>query len=146
MTEDIETTVSGPARREPPLVGQTITLIESSLPTHQAASQTILERILPQYGKRGAHRGHRHSGVGKELLHSKPWVMMLVERGLQVRSWRSIPAAAGAAAASSPIKTRINGLPQTTGLYSASPFRGTLGGLPERPGKTILGVRPPVLT
>ena len=51
MTLDIETSVAGLLTGNHRILAKTITLIESSLPGHQAASQAILERLLPHTGK-----------------------------------------------------------------------------------------------
>lgn len=138
MTPDIETSVAGLLMGNHRVLAKTITLIESSLPCHQAASQTILERLLPHTGKAVRLGITGVPGVGKSSF-IETLGMALVEKGLKVAVLAVDPSSTRSGGSILADKTRMGGLSADPRAFiRPSPSGGTLGGVARKTRETML--------
>ena len=138
MTPDIETSVSGLLTGNHRILAKTITLIESALPSHQAASQAILERLLPHTGKAVRLGITGVPGVGKSCF-IEALGLMLVEKGLKVAVLAVDPSSTRSGGSILADKTRMGLLSADSRAFiRPSPSGGTLGGVARKTRETML--------
>ena len=138
MTPDIETSVAGLLTGNHRILAKTITLIESSLPSHQAASQAILERLLPHTGKAVRLGITGVPGVGKSSF-IEALGIALVEKGLKVAVLAVDPSSTRSGGSILADKTRMGGLSaESRAFIRPSPSGGTLGGVARKTRETML--------
>jgi len=138
MISDIETSIAGVLAGNHRILAKTITLIESSLPGHQAASQTILERLLPHTGKAVRLGITGVPGVGKSCL-IEALGLMLVEQGLKVAILAVDPSSTRSGGSILADKTRMGNLSSDSRAFiRPSPSGGTLGGVARKTRETML--------
>ena len=138
MTPDIETSVAGLLTGNHRILAKTITLIESSLPSHQAASQAILERLLPHTGKAVRLGITGVPGVGKSSF-IEALGIALVEKGLKVAVLAVDPSSTRSGGSILADKTRMGRLSADSRAFiRPSPSGGTLGGVARKTRETML--------
>jgi LAO/AO transport system kinase len=138
MIPDIETSVAGLLMGDQRILAKTITLIESSLPGHQAASQAILERLLPHTGNAVRLGITGVPGVGKSCF-IEALGIALVEKGLKVAVLAVDPSSTRSGGSILADKTRMGRLSADSRAFvRPSPSGGTLGGVARKTRETIL--------
>lgn len=138
MTPDIETHVNGLRNGDPRILAKTITLIESSLPRHQTASQAILERLLPHTGQAVRLGITGVPGVGKSCF-IEALGTLLVEKGLKVAVLAVDPSSTRSGGSILADKTRMGRLSADPRAFiRPSPSGGTLGGVARKTRETML--------
>ncbi|MGZ3471747.1 MAG: methylmalonyl Co-A mutase-associated GTPase MeaB, partial [Isosphaeraceae bacterium] len=84
MTQkDIDYYVQGVVSRNRLVMAKTITLIESTLPDHQATARAVMDALLPHTGKAVRLGITGVPGAGKSTF-IESFGMMLTEKGLRV--------------------------------------------------------------
>jgi len=138
MTLEIETAIDGLLRGDRRILAKTITLIESSLPDHQAAAQAILERLLPHTGKAVRLGITGVPGVGKSSF-IESLGMLLIEKGLRVAVLAVDPSSNRSGGSVLADKTRMKSLSADERAFiRPSPSGGTLGGVARKTRETML--------
>ena len=138
MTSDIEASVAGLLAGNHRILAKTITLIESSLPDHQAGSQAILERLLPHAGVAVRLGITGVPGAGKSCF-IETLGLALVEKGLKVAVLAVDPSSTRSGGSILADKTRMGRLSADTRAFiRPSPSGGTLGGVARKTRETML--------
>jgi len=111
------------------LLAKTITLIESSLPSHQELSRHILDQLLPHTGKALRMGISGVPGAGKSTF-IETLGMMLIEQGHRVAVLAVDPSSKRSGGSVLADKTRMEKLAANPAAFiRPSPSGGTLGGV-----------------
>lgn len=138
MTVDIDASVNGLLSGNRRILAKTITLIESSLSSHQASAQAILDRVLPHTGKAVRLGITGVPGVGKSSF-IESLGMQLVEKGRRVAVLAVDPSSTRSGGSILADKTRMERLcADSRAFIRPSPSGGTLGGVARKTRETML--------
>jgi LAO/AO transport system kinase len=120
------------------MLARTITLIESTLPAHQAMARTIIDQLLPQTGK-GIRIGITGvPGAGKST-YIESFGNMLTEMGHRVAVLAIDPSSSRSGGSILGDKTRMEKLAVNKNAFiRPSPSSGTLGGVGRKTRETML--------
>ena len=120
------------------IVAKTITLIESSLPTHQEEAKTIVDTLLPYAGNAVRIGITGVPGVGKST-YIESFGLQLVDQGHQVAVLAVDPSSSKSGGSIMGDKTRMERLSlEQRAFIRPSPSGGTLGGVARRTRETIV--------
>jgi LAO/AO transport system kinase len=135
---DTRTYIDGVLAGDRRLISKTITLVESSLATHQEAARRILAALLPHTGKAVRLGITGVPGVGKSTF-IESLGMLLVGRGHRVAVLAVDPSSARSGGSVMADKTRMERLATQAAAYiRPSPSGGTLGGVARKTRETAL--------
>ncbi len=138
METDPEYYVSGVCAGNRKALAKTITLVESSLPTHQELITKVLDRILPFTGNAIRLGITGVPGVGKSTF-IESLGMNLVQRGHRVAILTVDPSSTHSGGSILGDKTRMEKLSiQDNAFIRPSPSGGTLGGVSRKTRESIL--------
>ena len=120
------------------IVAKTITLIESSLPSHQEKAKTIVDALLPHTGKAVRIGITGVPGVGKST-YIESFGMQLVKQGHRVAVLAVDPSSSKSGGSIMGDKTRMERLSlEQQAFIRPSPSSGTLGGVARRTRETMI--------
>jgi LAO/AO transport system kinase len=120
------------------IVAKTITLIESSLPSHQEMAKAILDALLPNAGKAVRIGITGVPGVGKST-YIESFGLQLVKQGHRVAVLAVDPSSSKSGGSIMGDKTRMEKLSlEQQAFIRPSPTGGTLGGVARRTRETIV--------
>ena len=120
------------------LVAKTITLIESSLSSHQEKAKTIVDALLPHAGKAVRIGITGVPGVGKST-YIESFGLQLVKQGHRVAVLAVDPSSSKSGGSIMGDKTRMERLSlEQQAFIRPSPSGGTLGGVARRTRETIV--------
>lgn len=138
MLNDPQHYVTGVLNRDRLILARTITLIESTLPTHQELAQTIVDRLLPYTG-RGIRVGITGvPGAGKSTFIER-FGTMLTDLGHRVAVLAIDPSSSRSGGSILGDKTRMERLAVDPNAFiRPSPTSGTLGGVGRKTRETML--------
>jgi LAO/AO transport system kinase len=130
--------IDGVLRQDRLMLARTITLIESTLPAHQAMARTIVDQILPHTGK-GIRIGITGvPGAGKST-YIESFGNMLTEMGHRVAVLAIDPSSSRSGGSILGDKTRMERLAVNNNAFiRPSPSSGTLGGVGRKTRETML--------
>ncbi len=119
-------------------LAKAITLVESTLPTHQAQAQALLAELLPHTGRSIRIGISGVPGVGKSTF-IEALGMRLIERGHRVAVLAIDPSSSISGGSILGDKTRMELLSQRTEAFiRPSPASGSLGGVAEHTREALL--------
>jgi LAO/AO transport system kinase len=119
-------------------MAKTITLIESSLPSHQEKAKVIIDALLPHAGKAVRIGITGVPGVGKST-YIESFGMQLVKDGYRVAVLAVDPSSSKSGGSIMGDKTRMERLSlEQNAFIRPSPSGGTLGGVARRTRETML--------
>jgi GTPase len=138
MINDPEHYVTGVLNRDSLTLARTITLIESTLPTHQKLARTIVDRLLPYTGQ-GIRVGITGvPGAGKSTYIER-FGTMLTDLGHRVAVLAIDPSSTRSGGSILGDKTRMERLAVDPNAFiRPSPSSGTLGGVGRKTRETML--------
>ena len=120
------------------MVAKTITLIESSLPSHQESAKAIVDALLPHAGKAVRIGITGVPGVGKST-YIESFGLQLVKQGHRVAVLAVDPSSSKSGGSIMGDKTRMERLSlEQNAFIRPSPSGGTLGGVARRTRETIV--------
>lgn len=130
--------VDGVLKQDRLTLARTITLIESTLPTHQALARKIVDQLLPHTGK-GVRIGITGvPGAGKST-YIESFGTMLTELGHRVAVLAIDPSSTRSGGSILGDKTRMEKLAVNNNAFiRPSPSSGTLGGVGRKTRETML--------
>lgn len=138
MINDPEQYVTGVLNRDGLTLARTITLIESTLPDHQALARTIVDRLLPHTGKSIRIGITGVPGAGKSTYIER-FGTMLTGKGHRVAVLAIDPSSSRSGGSILGDKTRMEKLAVDPNAFiRPSPSSGTLGGVGRRTRETML--------
>jgi LAO/AO transport system kinase len=138
MTSPIESIVNGLLNGDRRILAKTITLIESSLPSHRDEAQVILEQLLPHAGKSIRLAITGIPGVGKSSF-IECLGMSLVEQGRRVAVLAVDPSSTRSGGSILADMTRMERLSvDGRAFIRPSPSGGTLGGVARKTRESML--------
>jgi LAO/AO transport system kinase len=138
MTVEIDASVHGLLDGNRRVLAKTITLIESSLSSHQVLAQAILDQLLPYTGKAVRLGITGVPGVGKSSF-IESLGMLLVEKGHRVAVLAVDPSSTRSGGSILADKTRMERLSADSRAFiRPSPSGGTLGGVARKTRETML--------
>ncbi len=138
MTAEIDASVTGLLNGNRRILAKTITLIESSLSSHQVLAQGILDRLLLHTGKAVRLGITGVPGVGKSSF-VESLGMLLVEKGHRVAVLAVDPSSTRSGGSILADKTRMERLSADSRAFiRPSPSGGTLGGVARKTRETML--------
>jgi LAO/AO transport system kinase len=130
--------VQGVLAQEKRIIAKTITLIESSLGTHQAVARQVINRLLPDTGKAVRLGISGVPGAGKSTFIESLGVM-LVNKGHRVAVLAVDPSSKRSGGSVLADKTRMEQLSVADNAFiRPSPSGGTLGGVARKTRETML--------
>ncbi len=119
-------------------LAKAITLVESTLPEHQAQAQALLAELLPQTGRSIRIGISGIPGVGKSTF-IEALGMLLIERGHRLAVLAIDPSSSISGGSILGDKTRMELLCQRSQAFiRPSPASGNLGGVAERTREALL--------
>jgi LAO/AO transport system kinase len=120
------------------IVAKTITLIESSLPSHHEIAKSVVDALLPHSGKAVRIGITGVPGVGKST-YIESFGLQLVEQGHRVAVLAVDPSSSKSGGSIMGDKTRMERLSLAQQAFiRPSPSGGTLGGVARRTRETII--------
>ncbi len=120
------------------ILAKAITLVESTLPSHRALGQELVEAVLDRTGKAIRLGITGVPGAGKSTF-VESFGMMLLDRGLKVAVLAIDPSSARSGGSILADKTRMEQLAVAEGAFiRPSPSGGTLGGVARMTRETML--------
>ena len=120
------------------ILAKTITLIESSLPAHQAMAREVIDLLLPHTGKAVRLGITGVPGAGKSTF-IESFGTMLVGKGLKVAVLAIDPSSIRSRGSILADKTRMERLSVAENAFvRPSPSGGTLGGVARKTKETML--------
>lgn len=138
MFKDPENYVKGVLECNRLMLAKTITLIESSLFTHQELARDIIDRLLPYTGKSIRLGITGVPGAGKSTF-IESFGMMLTQQGLRVAVLAVDPSSTRSGGSILADKTRMEMLSiEKSAFIRPSPSGGTLGGVARKTRETML--------
>ncbi|MDM8522369.1 methylmalonyl Co-A mutase-associated GTPase MeaB [Desulfococcaceae bacterium HSG8] len=151
INQDPQYYIQGVLAQDRRIVSKTITLIESSLPSHQELARNILDALLPHTGKSVRLGITGVPGVGKSTFIESFGMMLVRDKTHPLKKGTKIPKAYNVAVlAVDPSSTRSGGsiLADKTRMENLStherafirpsPSGGTLGGVARKTRETML--------
>lgn len=138
LSDEDAALVAGVRARQIRALAKTITLIESSLPAHQARAQAIVNRLLPETGH-GIRVGISGApGVGKSTF-IEALGLHLIEQGHRVAVLAVDPSSSVNGGSILGDKTRMERLSMASQAYiRPSPAAGSLGGVAAHTREAML--------
>ena len=134
-TEDY---IDGVLEKKRRIVAKTITLIESSLTSHQEMARIIVDALLPHAGKAVRIGITGVPGVGKST-YIESFGLQLVKQGYRVAVLAVDPSSSKSGGSIMGDKTRMEKLSlEKQAFIRPSPSGGTLGGVARRTRETIV--------
>lgn len=138
ISEDPQFYVQGVLNGDRRLIAKTITVIESSLPTHQRLAHTIIDLLLPYAGKAVRLGITGVPGVGKSTF-IESLGTMLVKNGHRVAVLAVDPSSKRSGGSVLADKTRMEKLAiEKRAFIRPSPSGGTLGGVARKTRETMI--------
>jgi len=138
ISEDPQFYVQGVLNGDRRLIAKAITLIESSLATHQRLAQTIIDLLLPYSGKAIRLGITGVPGVGKSTF-IESLGTMLVKKGHRVAVLAVDPSSKRSGGSVLADKTRMEKLAvEPRAFIRPSPSGGTLGGVARKTRETMI--------
>jgi len=135
---DTQDFIDGVLAKNRRIVAKTITLIESSLPSHQKKAKVIIDALLPHAGKAVRIGITGVPGVGKST-YIESFGMQLVNQGHRVAVLAVDPSSSKSGGSIMGDKTRMERLSlESEAFIRPSPSGGTLGGVARRTRETII--------
>jgi LAO/AO transport system kinase len=135
---DTQDFIDGVLAKNRRIVAKTITLIESSLPSHQKKAKVIIDALLPCAGKAVRIGITGVPGVGKST-YIESFGMQLVIQGHRVAVLAVDPSSSKSGGSIMGDKTRMERLSlESEAFIRPSPSGGTLGGVARRTRETII--------
>jgi LAO/AO transport system kinase len=135
---DPDTYIDGVLAGDRRMLSKTITLVESSLPAHQAVARRILGALLPSTGKAVRLGITGVPGVGKSTF-IESFGGMLVANGHRVAVLAVDPSSTRSGGSVMADKTRMERLSMRPEAFiRPSPSGGTLGGVARKTRETML--------
>jgi LAO/AO transport system kinase len=135
---DHQTFVDGVVAKNRRTIAKTITLIESSLPSHQQEARKIIDLLLPHSGKAVRIGITGVPGVGKSTF-IESFGMHLIRQGHQVAVLAVDPSSTKSGGSIMGDKTRMERLSlEPNAFIRPSPTGGTLGGVSRRTRETMI--------
>ena len=135
---DTQDFIDGVLAKNRRIVAKTITLIESSLPSHQKKAKVIIDTLLPYAGKAVRIGITGVPGVGKST-YIESFGMQLVIQGHRVAVLAVDPSSSKSGGSIMGDKTRMERLSlESEAFIRPSPSGGTLGGVARRTRETII--------
>ncbi len=135
---DTQDFIDGVLAKNRRIVAKTITLIESSLPSHQKKAKVIIDALLPYAGKAVRIGITGVPGVGKST-YIESFGMQLVNQGHRVAVLAVDPSSSKSGGSIMGDKTRMERLSlESQAFIRPSPSGGTLGGVARRTRETII--------
>ena len=130
--------IDGVLAKKRRIVAKTITLIESSLASHQEMAKTIVDALLPYAGKAVRIGITGVPGVGKST-YIESFGLQLVKQGYGVAVLAVDPSSSKSGGSIMGDKTRMEKLSlEQKAFIRPSPSGGTLGGVARRTRETIV--------
>src|SRR5210317_2617792 len=130
--------IDGVLARNRRIVAKTITLIESSLRSHQEKAKTIVDALLPYAGKAVRIGITGVPGVGKST-YIESFGLQLVKQGHRVAVLAVDPSSSRSGGSIMGDKTRMERLSlEQQAFIRPSPSGGTLGGVTRRTRETMI--------
>jgi LAO/AO transport system kinase len=138
MLKNYQEYVDGILRQDRLALARTITLIESTLPAHQALARKVIDQLLPHTGK-GIRLGITGvPGAGKST-YIESFGTMLTEIGHRVAVLAIDPSSTRSGGSILGDKTRMEKLAVNNNAFiRPSPSSGTLGGVGRKTRETML--------
>lgn len=138
ILKDAEYYVQGVLEQNRLVLARTITLIESSLPTHQEIAKTVLNMLLPHTGKAYRLGITGVPGAGKSTF-IESFGTMLTENGHRVAVLAIDPSSTRSGGSILGDKTRMEKLAiNDRAFIRPSPSRGSLGGVARKTRESML--------
>jgi LAO/AO transport system kinase len=135
---DTQDFIDGVLAKNRRIVAKTITLIESSLPSHQKKAKVIIDALLPYAGKAVRIGITGVPGVGKST-YIESFGMQLVNQGHRVAVLAVDPSSSKSGGSIMGDKTRMEKLSlESQAFIRPSPSGCTLGGVARRTRETII--------
>ena len=135
---DLQAYIDGVLYRERRMVSKTITIIESSLPAHQALARKIIDSLLPHTGKAVRLGITGVPGVGKSTF-IESLGMSLVQDNHRVAVLAVDPSSNRSGGSVMADKTRMEKLAaEDNAFIRPSPSGGALGGVARKTRETML--------
>ncbi|MGD9300261.1 MAG: methylmalonyl Co-A mutase-associated GTPase MeaB [Desulfobacterales bacterium] len=135
---DTQDYIDGVLAKNRRIVAKTITLIESSLPSHQEMAKAIVDALLPHAGQAVRIGITGVPGVGKST-YIESFGLKLVEQGHQVAVLAVDPSSSKSGGSIMGDKTRMEKLSlEQKAFIRPSPSGGTLGGVARRTRETMV--------
>jgi len=135
---EIQEYIDGVLANNRRIIAKTITLIESSLPSHREAAKVIVDALLPHSGKALRVGITGVPGVGKST-YIESFGLQLVEMGHRVAVLAVDPSSSKSGGSIMGDKTRMERLSlEQNAFIRPSPSGGTLGGVARRTRETIV--------
>ena len=135
---DLQAYIDGVLYRERRMVSKTITIIESSLPAHQALARKIIDSLLPHTGKAVRLGITGVPGVGKSTF-IESLGMSLVQDNHRVAVLAVDPSSNRSGGSVMADKTRMEKLAAVNNAFiRPSPSGGALGGVARKTRETML--------
>jgi len=130
--------IDGVLEKNRRIVAKTITLIESSLPSHQEMAKAIVDALLPHTGKAVRIGITGVPGVGKST-YIESFGLQLVKQGHRVAVLAIDPSSSKSGGSIMGDKTRMEKLSlEQQAFIRPSPSSGTLGGVARRTRETMI--------
>jgi len=138
MHKDPEYYVQGVLDRNRLMLARTITLVESTLPAHQALARTVIDRLLPHTGNAVRLGITGVPGAGKSTF-IESFGTLLTEKGHRVAVLAVDPSSTRSGGSILGDKTRMEKLAVNDNAFiRPSPSGGTLGGVARKTRETML--------
>ena len=135
---EIQDYIDGVLAQNRRIIAKTITLIESSLPSHQEMAKAIVDALLPYTGKAVRIGITGVPGVGKST-YIESFGLQLVKQGHRVAVLAVDPSSSKSGGSIMGDKTRMERLSLAQQAFiRPSPTGGTLGGVARRTRETIV--------
>ena len=135
---EIQDYIDGVLAQNRRIIAKTITLIESSLPSHQEMAKAIVDALLPYTGKAVRIGITGVPGVGKST-YIESFGLQLVQQGRRVAVLAVDPSSSKSGGSIMGDKTRMERLSLAQQAFiRPSPTGGTLGGVARRTRETIV--------
>ncbi len=137
-SEDIQYYIDGVLGQNRRILSKTITLVESSLPDHQAMARNIIERLLSETGKAIRLGISGVPGVGKSTF-IESFGLSLIGQNYKVAVLAVDPSSSRSGGSIMADKTRMERLSlEDRAFIRPSPSGGTLGGVARKTRETML--------
>jgi len=138
IIEDVNYYIEGVLEGNRRVIAKTITLVESSLPTHQESAKKIIDTLLPHTGKAVRIGITGVPGVGKSAF-IESFGMMLLKDEHRIAVLAVDPSSKKSGGSVMGDKTRMESLSvQESAFIRPSPSGGTLGGVARKTRETMI--------
>ncbi|MBA3030826.1 MAG: methylmalonyl Co-A mutase-associated GTPase MeaB [Desulfobacteraceae bacterium] len=135
---DVQTYIDGILAKNRRMLAKTITLVESTLPEHQALASSIVEKLLPRTGKAIRLGITGVPGAGKSLF-IESLGLYLLQQGLSMAVLAVDPSSRKSGGSILADKTRMEKLCREEQVFiRPSPSGGALGGVAAKTRETLL--------